>query len=115
MFHEWTMRYPPDDIADESSFPCLDTFAEASPSMDTDEFVATVHALWDDEDVGNPFAHGNVIEFNRVRIEAASAAESDTVWKLINGLIARSFPKRRRKTQTSAIMLKTFPFLGVNR
>jgi len=60
----------------------------------------------EDEMAEIPFDHGSVLVFERLEIKAASAAESNVAWSLINEIIAR----RTTGRGTACLMiLKAFP------
>lgn len=88
----------------------LDSFSFATDSMDGDAYemgLAMFRSFCEAErkTFETPFDYGRLVVFDRVRIIAATAQESKSVWALIRNIIARF-----RREPVAGVVLKAFPF-----
>jgi hypothetical protein len=113
---EWEFNYPPEGHRDEDGYrfgiPSAEQFFYAADNHSNNAVNAAdvfrkfwKQRNWVDE---SPFAYGNVVVFDRLQIDAKTAAQSDAVWALINKFIDRQF-RKNRWTRASMILLKPFP------
>jgi hypothetical protein len=104
LFEEWRFK-----ALEKYGLPDLESFLMAADvnSRSSMEMAEALGAAWPDHLCDEtPFHYGNVAHFERLRIEAASAAQSAAVWALIHRLVEREFRARKR---ASIIVLKAFP------
>lgn len=105
---EWRANYCPDDDVDLPcvDIPCIDYFriiAEALSHHAT-EISEVVWRMWGSSEPYQLsfFEAGNLLIFDRLRINASSPAESAAIWELIVRLI-------RRRKNAQLLLLKAFP------
>lgn len=114
-FEEWSWSVVDDEDDDNwGRLPDLESFRDTTDthrqnSYDMGEAVLAGWRAAERRVFETPLHYGNIVLMDRLRIERASAAQSDTVWLLVRRLIAREFRSRRRSRQTSIITLKAFP------
>jgi hypothetical protein len=108
-FEEWRFNYLEGDAF---GGPDLDDFVLAADlvsqsAYDLSEVVLKAWGTQEKETGENPFHYGNVVLFDRLRIDATSKLEQDTAWSLIDQMIERQF--RQNRNRASIIVLKPFP------
>jgi hypothetical protein len=109
LFEEWRQNYPPEEAGDVGLI-CVDQFrvVAENDSRAAAEMSEVVFRMWGGNDTGdeNLFNYGNLLSFDRLRIQAATMAESITAWSLIEDLIVRLTKGRER---ACLMILKAFP------
>jgi len=104
LFEEWRFNSP-----DRYGLPDLESFLFAADvkSHSSMKMAEAVCAAWPEHLCDEtPLHYGTVVLFDRVRIQATSAAQSAAVWALIHMLMEREFRAHKR---ASIIVLKAFP------
>ncbi len=101
---EWEFNYPLEGTSQEDEdgrvgMPSVEHFYDAADRHSNNaEKAADVFQTfwkqrnWTDE---TPFQYGNVVMFDRLKIDAKTAVQSDAVWVLIDRFIDRQFRKNR--------------------
>lgn len=113
-FHEW--GWTALDDPDESWLPTLDEFFINGTdlwSQTAAQMGEAVRHGWraaERRTYTSPLDYGHVVSFDRLRVEHATAAQSATIWRLIDDLIRREFRgQNRRRGRASIIVMKAFP------
>jgi hypothetical protein len=113
---EWEFNYPPEDWVEDNSragMPNMNWFFDCANEWSQSSYEAAeiVRAFWPDKQDDSPFNFGNVVIFDRLEIDAKTAAQSAAVWVLINRLISRQFlkPRNRKQNRAAIFIMKPFP------
>lgn len=106
-FKEWDF-----DLRKEDDFASLEGFVNACDGVsqaayDMANVVFSLFCRAEEETGKTPFDYGHVTLFKRLRIQSASAQESDAVWTLIREIARRFW--RNGRSRAAFIILKAFP------
>ena len=83
---------------------CADEYSKADYDASEVVYAAWPHGLVAD----SPFTHGDLVIFDRLRIEVTSAVLSRAAWSLIAKVID-PFRNKKSRTRGSVLLLKAFP------
>lgn len=109
-FEEWRQNFPPE--GSDVDWPCVDYFRVVAEALSREaaDMSEIVFRMWggaDEYSSENFFNYGNLLIFERLRINAASKAQSVAAWLLIGDLIKRLAMGSRHRA--ALMILKAFP------